>query len=49
MRAKWLADATAQCIANRKRLKGITGVKDEDILQVNVIALYSLGTTKKMS
>ena len=47
VKAKWLVDATAAAVANRRRLKGILGVKEEDILQVNVIALYSLGTVKK--
>ena len=43
----WLAKAVIASNAHRRNLKAILGVKDSDICQVNVFALYSLGTAKK--
>ena len=43
----WLAKAVTASVAHRRDLKTILGVKDSDICQVNVFALYSLGTAKK--
>ena len=43
----WLAQAVAGCVAHRRNLKAILGVKESDICQVNVFALYSLGTAKR--
>ena len=43
----WLAKAVLASVAHRRDLKTILGVKDSDICQVNVFALYSLGTAKK--
>ena len=43
----WLAKAVAASVAHRRSLKTILGVKDSDICQVNVFALYALGTAKK--
>ena len=43
----WLAKAVTASVAHRRDLKTILGVKDSDICQVNVFALYALGTAKK--
>ena len=43
----WLAKAVTASVAHRRNLKTILGVKDSDICQVNVFALYALGTAKK--
>ena len=43
----WLAKAETASVAHRRDLTTILGVKDSDICQVNVFALYSLGTAKK--
>ena len=42
-----LTKAVTASVAHRRNLKTILGVKDSDICQVNVFALYSLGTAKK--
>ena len=44
---KWMERAAQAAVAHRWKLKVILGVKDADILQVNVFALYTLGTVKK--
>ena len=44
---KWMERAAQAAVAHRRKLKVILGVKDADILQVNVFALYTLGTVKK--
>ena len=43
----WLSKAVIASVAHRRNLKTILGVKDSDICQVNVFALYALGTAKK--
>ena len=43
----WLSTAVAASIAHRRNLKTILGVTESDICQVNVLALYSLGTAKR--
>ena len=43
----WMAKAVTASITHRRNLKTILGVKDSDICQVNVFALYALGTAKK--
>lgn len=43
----WLSKAVIASQAHRRNLKTILGVKDSDICQVNVFALYALGTAKK--
>ena len=43
----WLHSAVGEAMENRKRLKTILGVKDDDIFQVNVFPLYTMGTCKK--
>ena len=43
----WLAKAVTASVAHRRNLKTILGVKDSDICQVYVFALYALGTAKK--
>ena len=43
----WVGNAVTASIAHRRNLKTVLGVKDSDICQVNVFALYSLGTAKK--
>ena len=43
----WLAKAVTASVAHRRDLTTILGVKDSDICQVNVFALYTLGTVKK--
>ena len=43
----WLHTAVGEAMENRKRLKTIAGVKDDDIFQVNVFPLYTMGTCKK--
>ena len=45
----WLAKAVTASVAHRRDLKTILGVKDSDICQVNVFALYTLGAAKKNS
>ena len=47
LNAKWLFDAVSAANANRTRVKGLLGIKDEDILQVNVLCLHQLGTVKR--
>ena len=42
----WLAKAVTASVAHRRNLKAILGVKDSDICQVNVFAMYALGTAK---
>ena len=42
----WLSQAVKASVAHRRDLKTILGVKDHDICQVNVFALYTLGTAK---
>ena len=42
----WLTKAVTASAARRRNLKTILGVKDSDICQVNVFAVYSLGTAK---
>ena len=44
---EWMEHAAQAAVAHRRKLKQNMGVTDEDILQVNVFALYSLGTVKK--
>ena len=44
--AGWLSDAVQASVAHRRALKVQMGIKDADILQVNVFALYALGTVK---
>ncbi len=44
---KWLASAVTACNIQRRKLRDIMGVKESDILQVNVFCLYTLGTAKK--
>ena len=44
---EWIEHAAQAAVAHRRKLKQIMGVKDGDILQVNVFALNSLGTVKK--
>ena len=43
----WLAKAVFASVSHRWALKTILEVKDSDISQVNVFALYSLGIAKK--
>ena len=43
----WVGKAVTASVAHRRNLKTVLGVKDSDICQVNVFALYSLGTVKK--
>ena len=43
----WLSKAVVASVAHRRILKTILGVRESDICQVNVFALYSLGTAKK--
>ena len=43
----WLAKVVIASVAHRRNLKTILGVKDSDICQVNVFALYALGTATK--
>ena len=43
----WMAKVVTASITHRRNLKTILGVKDSDICQVNVFALYALGTAKK--
>ena len=43
----WLSKAVFASVAHRRALKTILEVKDSDISQVNVFALYSLGIAKK--
>ena len=43
----WLAKAVIASAAHRRNLQTILGVTDSDICQVNVFALYALGTAKK--
>jgi hypothetical protein len=44
---KWLASAATACNSHRRKLRDIMGVKESDILQINVFCLYALGTAKK--
>ena len=44
---QWMEHAAQAAVAHRRKLKQIMCVKDGGILQVNVFALYSLGTVKK--
>ena len=44
---QWVAPAAEEAMAHRNRLKTIVGCTDEDILQINVFPLYTLGTLKK--
>ena len=44
---KWMEHAAQAAVAHRRKLKHIMGVKDGDILQDKVFALYSLGTVEK--
>ena len=43
----WLHSAVGEAMENRKRLKTIVGIKDDDIFQVNVFPFYTMGTYKK--
>ncbi len=43
----WIANAVSACVAHRRNLKTILGVRDADICQVNVFSLHTLGTVKK--
>ena len=47
MNKMWLDTAVGEAIQHRRTLKTIQGITDNDICQVNVLCLYSLGTTKK--
>ena len=42
----WLHSAVGEAMEHRRKLKAIVGVKDDDIFQVNVFPLYTLGTYK---
>ena len=43
----WLSKAVTASVAHRRNLKTILGLKEPEICQVNVFALYALGTAKK--
>jgi len=43
----WLDRAVREANQHHKTLKCLHGLQDEDICQVNVLCLYTLGTTKK--
>ena len=44
---KWMSVAVTAANLHRRKLRDVMGVKDSDILQVNVFCLYALGTAKK--
>ena len=44
---EWLSVAATAAMAHRRKLKTILGVGEDQICQVNVFALYTLGTVKK--
>ena len=44
---KWMAGALTEANQHRKKVKVLAGCRDDEILQVNVMPLYALGTAKK--
>jgi hypothetical protein len=44
---KWMSVAVNAANLHRRKLRDVMGVKDSDILQINVFCLYALGTAKK--
>ena len=44
---EWLTVAVQEALQHKQTLKKVMGCRGSDILQVNVFALYMLGTTKK--
>ena len=46
---KWMSVAVNAANLHRRKIRAVMGVKDSDILQINVFCLYALGTAKKRS
>ena len=46
---KWMSVAVTAANLHRRKLRDVMGVKDSDILQVNVFCLYAFGTANKNS